>query len=326
MLAALVVLSTSAAIASAAVTGAGSTIASAVMPNWTNGYLVKEGVSVTYSPVGVEAGLAKLGAHTAEFAATDSPLTAEQAAACGGCTQLPWLLTGVDVAYRAKGVGKLDLSGKVLTGIFTGKITKWNDPKIVALNPKAKLPTGTINVVYPGENSGETWTFTNYLSKVSPAWKKTAGTISAVKFPVGTTAKADSGVGAMIGQTEGSIGYVSAPYASAAGLKVAAIENSLGEDIMPSADSFSAAAAGVKALPASGALSITNPPQDGGKGTYPLAMFGYAVVPASTPQKGFVGGFINYAVGPGSTLGEAFGVAPLPKALKSAVRTAVSGF
>jgi phosphate transport system substrate-binding protein len=318
--AALAALSLStAALASAAVTGAGSTVAGAVMPNWTNGFLIKEGIAVTYSPLGAEAGLAKLDSRSVDFAAVDAPLAPEQAAACNNCAQIPWLLTGVDVAYRLKGVNKVNLSGKVLAAIFNRKVTKWNDPKIAALNPKAKLPGTKISVVYPGEASGQSWTFTSYLAKV--AGRNTGGATTA-HFNVGTTAAGDRGVGAAIGATEGSIGYVSASYAGAAGLKVAAIENAAGNYVSPSVESFSAAAASVKSLPASGVLDITQPPKSATKG-YPLATFGYAVVPHAAPQKGFVEQFLNYAVGPGGTLGSASDIAPLPKAVKGAARAAI---
>lgn len=307
------------ALASAAVTGAGSTVAATVMPNWTNGFLIKEGIAATYSPTGVEAGLQKLDARGVDFAAVDAPLTAEQAAACNDCAQIPWYLTGVDVAYRLKGINKLDLSGPVLAAIFNGKITKWNDPKIAALNPKAKLPGTGISVVYPGEASGQSWTFTSYLAKV--AGKKSGGT-SIAHFKAGTTAAGDRGVGAAIASTDGSIGYVSATYAGAAGLKVAAIENTAGAFVAPSIESFSAAGASVKSVPASGLLDITDPAASAAK-AYPLATFGYAVVPHAAPQKGFVEQFLNYAVGPGGDLGAAVEIAPLPKAVKSAARSAI---
>jgi len=317
---ALAVLSMStAALASAAVTGAGSSVAAAVMPNWTNGFLIKEGITTTYTSTGVEAGLQKLDSRAVDFAAVDAPLSAEQAAACNDCAQIPWLLTGVDVAYRLAGINKLNLSGPVLAAIFNGKITKWNDPKIAALNPKAKLPGTKISVIYPGEASGQSQTFTGYLAKV--AGKESSG-VSVAHFNAGTTAAGDRGVGAAISSTDDSIGYVSASYAGAAGLKVAAIENAAGAFVAPSVESFSAAGASVKSVPASGLLDITDPAASAAK-AYPLATFGYAVVPHSAPQKGFVEQFLNYAVGPGGNLGAAVEVAPLPKAVKTAARTAI---
>ncbi|MBS1883481.1 MAG: phosphate ABC transporter substrate-binding protein PstS [Actinobacteria bacterium] len=316
----LAVLSMStAALASAALTGAGSTVAGAVMPNWTNGFLIREGITATYSATGVEVGLQKLDARQVDFAGVDGPLSPEQAAACNGCAQIPWYLTGVDVAYRLKGVNKLNLSGPVIAAIFNGKITKWNDPKIAALNPKAKLPGTKISVVYPGEASGQSWAFTGFLAK--SAGKKTVGTTTA-HFKAGTTAAGDRGVGAAIGSTEGAIGYVSASYAGAAGLKVAAIENAAGSFVAPSVESFTAAGATVKSVPASGIVEAVYPAASAGK-AYPLATFGYAVVPHAAPQKAYVEQFLNYAVGPGAELGVASEIAGLPKAVKTAARTAI---
>ena len=316
----LAVLSMSvAALASAAVTGAGSSVAAGVMPNWTNGFLIKEGIAATYTSTGVEAGLQKLDARAVDFAAVDAPLTAEQGAACNDCAQIPWYLTGVDVAYRLKGINKLNLSGPVLAAIFNGKISKWNGPKIADLNPKAKLPGTMISVVYPGEASGQSWTFTSYLAKV--AGRKSGG-VSIAHFKAGTTAAGDRRVGSAITSTDGSIGYVSATYAGAAGLKVAAIENAAGASVSPSVESLRAAGASVKSVPASGLPDITDPSASAAK-AYPLASFGYAVVPHAAPQKGFVEQFLNYAVGPGGDLGAAVEIAPLPKVVKSAARTAI---
>jgi len=312
-------LLSTAALASAALTGAGSSVAGAVMPNWTNGFLIREGITATYTSTGVEAGLQKLDSRAVDFAAVDAPLSAEQAAACNSCAQIPWYLTGVDLAYRLKGVNKLNLSGPVIAAIFNGKITKWDDPKITALNPKAKLPATKISVVYPGEVSGQSWAFTSYLAKV--AGKKNGG-LTTAHFKAGTTVAGDRGVGAAIGATEGGVGYVSASYAGAAGLKAAAIENAAGSFVAPSVESFSAAGETVKSVPAGGIVEVIDPPGTAGK-AYPLATFGYAVVPHSGPQKGFVEQFLNYAVGPGSTLGAAGEIAPLPKAVKSAARTAI---
>lgn len=268
------------------------------------------------------AGLAKLDTRSVDFAAADAPLSPEQAAACSNCAQIPWLLTGVDVSFKLSGVKKLNLSGKVIAAIFTGKISRWNDPKIAALNPKAKLPATKIATVYPGEASGQTYAFTNYLSKVSPAWKKSVGSVSTVHFPVGTAAKGDSGVGAAINATNGSISYVSASYASAAGPGAAAIENAAGNLESPGVESFTAAGASVKEVPASGIVNITNPPKTA-PDAYPLATFGYAVVPHEAPQKAYVEQFLNYVVGPGAELGAASEIAPLPKVVKTAARSAI---
>ena len=310
--------------ASAAVTGAGSTVAGAVMPNWTNGFLIKEGITVTYSRTGVEAGLAKLNTRSIDFAAADAPLSPEQAATCNNCAQIPWLLSGVDISFKLSGVKRLNLSGKVLAGIFTGKITSWSDPKIAALNPKAKLPSLKISPIYPGEATGQTYAFTNYLSKVSPAWKKSVGSVSAVHFPAGVAAKGDSGVGPAINATNGAIGYVTASYAGAAGLRTAAIENAAGNFEKPSVESFTAAGASVKQVSASGIVNVTNPPKTAAD-AYPLASFGYAVVPHAAPQKAYVQQFLDYVLStPAQELGSALEIAPLPKVVKTAAGSAVA--
>jgi phosphate transport system substrate-binding protein len=316
-------LSLAAANASAAFTGAGSTIAGAVMPNWTNGFLIKEGVAVTYSRSTPEAALAKLNARQLDFAAVDAPLTPEQAAACNNCVQIPWLMTGVDLTFKLSGVKKLNLSGKVLAAIYSGKITKWNDPKIAALNPKVKLPGTKITPVYPSEFSGASYGFTSLLSKVSPAWNKSVGAVAAIHYPVGTAAAGDAGVGAAVNATNGAVGYVSAAYASAAGLRVAKIENAAGEFVAPSAESLTAAGNSVTKISPSGIVNATYPPSSA-TGAYPLAIFGYAVIPHAAPQKPLDQPFLNYVLGPGQKLGEAFDIVPMPKAVKAAAREMVA--
>lgn len=318
---ALAVLSLStAALASAAITGAGSTVAGAVMPNWTNGFLIREGITVTYSPSGSEAGLQKLDSRGIDFAAVDAPLSAEQAADCVECAQIPWLLTGIDIGFRIPGVRSLDLSGQVLAQIYAGKITNWSDPKIAELNPRAKLPKLKITPVFSTEPGGQNWTFTSYLAKVG---SRKAGAATTVQFPAGVGAAGDAGVGAKIASTRGAIGYVTASYANALDLKTAAIENRAGNFARPEVATFEAAGVSVAKVPASGVVDATDPPKTAPK-AYPLAMFGYAVVPHTAPQKAFLQQFLDYVIGPGRMLGEAFGVAPMPKAVKSAARSMIA--
>ncbi len=317
---ALAVLAMStAALASAAVTGAGSKVAGVVMPNWTNGFLIKEGITATYGSVGVEAGLTQLDARSVDFAAVDAPLSPQQAAACNDCAQIPLLLTGVDIAFRIPGVKALNLSGAVIAEIYAGKITNWSDPKIAELNPKARLPKLKITPVYSTEAGGQNWTFTSYLAKVG---SKKSGATTTVNFPVGVGEPGDAGVGGKIASTKGAIGYVSASYANALDLTTAAIENRAGDFIPPEVGTFEAAGVTVKSIEPSGVVDATDPPKTAPK-AYPLAMFSYAVVPRAAPQMGFVQQFLNYAVGPGAKLGEAFGIAPMPKAVKTAARSMI---
>jgi phosphate transport system substrate-binding protein len=162
-------MATGAANASAAgLTGAGSTLVAPLMANWINGFEIKEGIPVKYGAVGSGAGIAQITARTVDFGASDAPLTPEQAAACNNCVQIPWGLSAVGISYKLPGIRKLNLTGSLLASIYFGKITKWNDPKIKALNPGVKLPGLTITPVFRSDGSGTTYGFVRYLSKDQP--------------------------------------------------------------------------------------------------------------------------------------------------------------
>src|SRR6476659_9784170 len=305
-------MATGAANASAAgLTGAGSSLVAPQMANWINGFEIKEGIPVKYGSVGSGAGIAQITARTVDFGASDAPLTPEQAAKCNACVQVPWALTATGIGFKIPGVKKLNLTGSILAGIYFGKITKWNDPKIKKLNPQAHLPALTITPVFRSDGSGDTYAFTNYLSKVSPAWK------------TGVGSKGNSGVTSTVTSTNGSIGYISASYLIAAGLGAVALQNKAGNFELPNLKNIESAASVVKSVPSSNAISITNPPK---KATiaYPLSTFTYAIVPHNAPQKGFLQQFLNYAVTKGQKYGAALDFAPLPKVVLSAAKKAIA--
>lgn len=313
----------STAVASAAgLTGAGSTLVAPLMANWINGFQIKEGIPVTYGSVGSGAGIAQITARTVDFGASDAPLTPQQASACNGCVQIPWALTGVGIGFHIQGVKKLNLSGPVLAGIYSGKITKWNDPKIKKLNPKAHLPNLTITPVFRSDGSGDTYAFTDYLSRVSKAWKNSVGFATSVGFPAGVGGKGNSGVTAVVTSTNGAIGYISASYLIAAGLGAAALENKAGNFEYPNLTNIEAAAATVKHVPPSNEMHIADPPKRATT-AYPLSTFTYCIAPHGAPQKDFLSKFINYALTTGQKYGPALDFAPVPKVvLKAAKRTA----
>jgi phosphate transport system substrate-binding protein len=322
--AAVLVLVVGTASASAAgLTGAGSTLVAPLMNNWINGFEIKEGIPVKYGAVGSGAGISQITARTVDFGASDAPLTPEQGSACNGCVQIPWALSATGVGFNVPGVKKLNLSGPILAGIYFGKITKWNDPKITKINPGVKLPSTTITPVFRSDGSGDTYAFTNYLSKISPAWKSEVGYATSVGFKAGVGAKGNSGVTSTVTKTPGAIGYISASYLIAAGLGAAAIQNNAGNFELPNLKNIESAASVVKSVPASNALSITNPPK---KATtaYPISTFTYAIVPHNAPQKGFLQQFINYAITKGQAYGAALDFAPLPKVVLSAAQKAVA--
>ncbi|MGN6558822.1 MAG: phosphate ABC transporter substrate-binding protein PstS [Solirubrobacterales bacterium] len=314
---------TTASASAAGLTGAGSTLVFPLMQNWISNFEIKEGIPVKYSAVGSGTGIAQITARTVDFGASDAPLTPEQASACNGCVQIPWALSATGVGFNIPGVKKLNLSGSVLAGIYFGKITKWNDPKIKKINPGVKLPGLSITPVFRSDGSGDTYAFTNYLSKVSPAWKSEVGYATTVGFKAGVGAKGNSGVTSTVVKTPGSIGYISAYYLIAAGLHAAAIENKAGNFELPNIPNISSAASYVKSLPSSNTVSITNPPKKA-KIAYPISTFTYAIIPHSAPQKGFLQQFARYCLTIGQKYGAALDFAPLPKVVQKAGLNAVA--
>jgi phosphate transport system substrate-binding protein len=323
-IAAVLVMATGVANASAAgLTGAGSTLVAPLMANWINGFEIKEGIPVKYGAVGSGAGIAQITARTVDFGASDAPLTPQQATACNSCVQIPWALSATGLGFNVPGVKKLNLTGPIIAGIYFGKITKWNDPKIAKVNPKVKLPALTITPVFRSDGSGDTYTFTNYLSKISPAWKNEVGYATTVGFKAGVGAKGNSGVTATVVKTPGAIGYISASYLIAAGLGAVAVQNKAGNYEVPNLKNIESAASTVKSVPPSNELNITNPPKRATT-AYPISTFTYAIVPHNAPQKGFLQQFINYAITKGQVYGAALDFAPLPKVVLSAAKSSVA--
>lgn len=293
------------------------------MANWINGFEIKEGIPVKYGAVGSGAGISQITARTVDFGASDAPLTPEQASACNGCVQVPWALSATGVGFNIPGVKKLNLSGKILAGIYFGTITKWNDAKIKKINPGVKLPGLTITPVFRSDGSGDTYTFTNYLSKISPAWKNEVGYATSVGFKAGVGAKGNAGVTSTVVKTQGAIGYISASYLIAAGLGAASIENKAGNFELPNLKNIESAASTVKSVPASNEISITNPPKSAST-AYPISTFTYAIVPHNAGQKGFLQQFLTYAITKGQAYGAALDFAPLPKVVLTAAKQAIS--
>ncbi|HET7416460.1 MAG TPA: phosphate ABC transporter substrate-binding protein PstS [Solirubrobacterales bacterium] len=309
--------------ASAAVTGAGSTLVAPLMANWITNFEIKEGIPVKYSAVGSGTGIAQITARTVDFGASDAPMTPEQAAACNGCVQVPWALSATGLGFNIPGVKKLNLTGSVLAGIYFGRITKWNDPKITKINPGTKLPGLNITPVFRSDGSGDTYAFTNYLSKVSPAWKSEVGYATTVGFKAGVGAKGNAGITATVTKTPGAIGYISAYYLIASGVHAAAVQNKAGKYTLPNIPNISSAASTVKKLGSTNTISITDPSK---KATiaYPISTFTYAIIPHDAKQKGFMQQFANYALTIGQKYGAALDFAPLPKVVQQAGLKAVA--
>jgi phosphate transport system substrate-binding protein len=311
------------AFASASLSGAGSTLVAPLLANWVQGFESGGGTQVTYNPVGSGEGIKQIVSRTVDFGASDAPMTSEQAAECGGCVTIPWALSATGVGFNVPGVTKLNLSGSVLAEIYLGKIKKWNDPKIAKLNPKAKLPALQITPIYRSDGSGDTYAFSNYLSKVSPAFRSQVGVGTTVGFKAGVGAKGNSGVTADLG-TEGAIAYVAVAYLIAAGDHAAAIENAAGNFSLPNLNNIEEAASVVKKARPNSGVSIVDPPKTA-KRAYPISTFTYAIVPNGAPQADALKEFITFAIGSkGQGYGAALDFAPLPPVVLAAAQKAVA--
>ena len=226
------------------VTGAGASFIYPVMTQWSADYAKATGNKVNYQSIGSGGGIAQIKAGTVDFGSSDAPLKPEDLEKAG-LAQFPSVIGGVVPVINVPGVasGALKLDGELLADIFLGKVTQWNDPRIVALNAGVKLPDRKITVVHRSDGSGTTFNFVNYLSKVSGEWKASVGEGTSVKWPVGIGGKGNEGVAAYVKQITGGIGYVELSYALGSKMAYARLKNAAGNYVLPSEESFSAAAA-----------------------------------------------------------------------------------
>lgn len=227
------------------VTGAGATFPAPLYAKWAADYNKATGVKINYQSVGSGAGLKQIEAKTVDFGASDAPLTDEELNA-KGLLQFPTVIGGVVPVVNLQGVaaGQLKLSGQVLGDIYLGKITKWNDPAIKALNPTLALPDAAITPVRRADGSGTSFIFTNYLSKVNAEWKSKVGQGTAVNWPVGAGGKGNEGVAAYVNRLPNSIGYVEYAYVKQNKMNYAQMKNAAGSFVSPDDTAFKAAAAG----------------------------------------------------------------------------------
>jgi phosphate transport system substrate-binding protein len=229
------------------VTGAGASFPAPLYSKWAADYNKATGVKINYQSVGSGAGIRQIDAKTVAFGASDMPLKDEDLAKKGQI-QFPTVIGGVVPVVNIKGVapGQMRLTGQVLGDIYLGKITKWNDPAIKALNPSLNLPDVAIAPVRRADGSGTTFIFTNYLSKVNAEWKSKVGEGTAVNWPTGAGGKGNEGVAAFVGRLPNSIGYVEYAYVKQNKMTFAQVQNSAGQFVLPDDSTFKAAAAGAK--------------------------------------------------------------------------------
>jgi len=226
------------------INGAGATFPYPVYSQWAYLYEKQTGARLNYQSIGSGGGIKQIKAKTVDFGASDAPLKAEELNAAG-LLQFPMIMGGVVPVVHIEGVkpGELRLSAEALADIYLGKITKWNDARIVADNQGLKLPAKDITVVHRADGSGTTWIFTNYLTKVSPEWAQKVGNDKAVQWPAGVGGKGNEGVAAYVQRIDGAVGYVEYAYALQNKMSHALLKNQAGHFVAPTAEAFQAAAA-----------------------------------------------------------------------------------
>jgi phosphate transport system substrate-binding protein len=227
------------------VTGAGATFPAPLYARWASDYHKATGVKINYQSVGSGAGIRQIDARTVAFGASDMPLSDEELAKKGQ-VQFPTVIGGVVPVVNIPGIaaGQLRLNGQLLGDIYLGKITRWTDPAIRALNPSLKLPDAAIAPVRRADGSGTTFIFTNYLSKLNAEWKAKVGEGTAVNWPTGIGGKGNEGVAAFVGRLPNAIGYVEYAYVKQNKMTYALMQNAAGQFVAPQDTAFKAAAAG----------------------------------------------------------------------------------
>jgi len=308
-------------------TGAGATFAMPLITLWSSEYEAATGGRVNYNSIGSGGGIRAHTDRTVDFAASEAPLTVEQFAGAPGTLTIPFTIGTVTIAYNLPDGGDLRLTGEVLADIFLGNLTRWNDPRLVALNPGMTLPDQGIVVAHRSDGSGTTYVFTDYLSKVSAEWQERVGFATSVAWPIGIGGNGNEGVAGAIRNNPYSIGYIELSYASSLGMPTAYMQNRDGVFLRPSLEAgTTAAAAAVDNLPEGNAswheVSFTDAP---GAGSYPISSFSYYLVYEDLGQGGgrmtreraeAIVEWLRWTVTEGQLLNNAVSNAALPEAVR----------
>lgn len=279
--------------------GGGSSFVYPIMNRWTSDYYKQTSVQVNYQSLGSSGGVKQFVVKTLDFGATDAPMNAEQLAEAGAeVLHIPVVMGAVAVTYNLPGVEKpLSLTGQVIGDIYLGKITKWNDPAIVTLNPDIKFPAEDIVTVRRADGSGTTFVFADFLAKTNTQWEEQIGVGNSLDWPAYSLGgKGNEGVSAQVKRTPNSLGYVELIYALEAKMPVAAIVNAAGKPVIPSVKSVTAAAADLTSVPEDLRMSITNAP---GADAYPIAGMTWIVSRVkmdSAAKAGALRKFVNYVL------------------------------
>ena len=299
--------------------GAGATFPYPIYSKWFSEYnKLHPDIQINYQSIGSGGGIRQLTNQTVFFGASDGPMTPEQLlAAPGPVLHLPTVLGAVVPTYNIPGVGtELKFTGELLADIFLGKVTKWNDVAVTKLNPGVELPSLDITVVHRSDGSGTSYIWCDYLSKVSPEYKKVVGVATAVNWPVGLGGKGNEGVAGLVKQTPGSLGYVELIYALQNKIDYGSVKNLEGEFIRASEEAVTlAAAAASNQMPGDFRVSITNAP---GKGVYPISSFTWLLLFQNAKDKArarIMVDFMKWALSDGQKFAPELGYAPIPESV-----------
>ena len=314
------------------INGAGATFPYPIYSKWFDVYHTKNpNIQLNYQSIGSGGGIKQITEGTVDFGASDGPMNDDQIKAFQdkrGTTILHFpTVLGADVpTYNLSGVNAaLNFTPDALSGIFLGKITKWNDPAITGANKGVNLPASDIIVVHRSDGSGTTYIWTDYLSKISDEWKTKVGKGTSVNWPVGLGGKGNEGVTGLVKQTPNSIGYVELIYAVQNNIPYGSVKNSSGNFVKADLASVTAAAAGAaKQMPDDFRVSITDAP---GKTAYPISSFTWLLIPQKfqdATKRDAIKGFLKWMLADGQSSVEALSYAKLPKEVVEKEKKAIN--
>jgi phosphate transport system substrate-binding protein len=304
-----------------AITGAGGTFPAPVYAKWAEAAHAAIGVDLTYSAVGSGEGQKQIISRKVDFGASDAPMD-PAALSNANLLQFPTLIGAVVVIVNVPRVreGELKLTGEALADIFAGRIRKWNDPVLAAMNPDITLPNVSIAPVHRYEASGTSFVFTSYLSAVSPAWRNATGAGANVNWPTGSGARGNDGVASTVSITRGGIGYVESSFATENHLSIARLRNHAGIFVKPTAASFNAAAASADWNVPNFAVDLVD---TDGAGNWPIVATTFILLPRDPPdpsRSAAVMKFFDWAYRNGKAQAEQLGYLVLPPAIRQSVR------
>ena len=302
------------------VTGAGATFPAPLYAKWADAYHKATGAKINYQSVGSGAGLRQIRGKTVDFGASDMPLS-DADIAKDGLVQFPTVIGGVVPVVNLKGIqpGQVKLNGQVLGDIYLGKITKWNDPALTALNPGVQLPDAAIAPVRRADGSGTTFIFTNYLSKVNADWKAKVGEGTAVNWPTGAGGKGNEGVAAFVQRLPNSIGYVEYSYAVSNKMTHVQLRNQAGNFVNPDDAAFKAAAAGADWAKSFHQILTDQP----GAQSWPITGATFIMMHRAQDKPAQAAAtlkFFDWAFASGDKMSTELEYVPLPESVKTLVR------